>query len=261
MKTISRYYNHICTKKYQSLGFSRSRSTFARISGDVLQAFTLKCAQSVPTCSVDFGIFPLCLPQPVFLDAGGYELDEFIVELHEGSSGWTFDANSDESMMNCIESISQTIDSYLLPIFETCSDCKSALPELIKLEELFDRNRQKTLYLRGDSDSAVPWKERSLFDSRKYFMALKMHNLSYAQQYLNHQLDFYKNRLNSLDNSNSPRQPDIVREKILAKLALYSKQLEWLDSGDFGYFDDLLKSNEDQMHKFLATKYPKIRSS
>lgn len=261
MKTISRYFNHICTQKYQSLGFSRYKSTFARINGDVLQSFTLKYSRSVPTCSVDFGIFPLCLPQPIFLDAGGYALDEFIVELHERNSGWTYDACSEESMMNCIESITKAIDLYLLPFFETCSDCILSLPELIKLEELFDLNRQKKLHLRGDFDFAVPWQERSLFDPRKYYMALKAHNLSYAQQYLNHQVNFYKNRLKSFDNSNSPRQPDIVRDRFLAKLSLYSEQLEHLDSEDFDYFHDLLNSNENQMIQFLAAKYPKICSN
>lgn len=260
MKTISRYYNHVCTQKYQSLGFSRSKTTFARIRGDVLQVFSLKLSRSIPACSVEFGIFPLCLPQPIFLDAGGYTLDVFIVELHERSSGWTFDSSSEESVMNCIESITKAIDLYLLPFFETCCDCKTALPELIRLEELFDRNRQKTLHLRGDSDSAVPWQERSLFDSRKYYMALKSRNLSYAYQYLNYQINFYKTSLKAFDNPNSPRQPDIVRERFSTKLAAYLEQLERLGSGDFGYFDDLLNSNENQMQKFLANKYPKIFS-
>lgn len=258
MKTISRNFNYICTQKYQVLSFSRSKSTFARISEDVVQAFALKYSRSVPTCSVEFGIFPLCLPQPIFLDAGGYALDEFIIEQCEDSSGWTFDSCSDESMKNCIESLSNAIDLYLLPFFETCSDCQSALPGLIKLEELFDRNRQKRLQLRGDSDLAVPWQERSLFDSRKYYMALKSRNLSYAYQYINHQVNFYKTRLEAFDNPDSPRQPDIVRERFLTKLATYSEQLEWLDSGDFSYFDDLLKSNENQTLKYLADKYPKI---
>lgn len=260
MKIISKYYNHVCTQKYQSLGFSRSKSTFARMSGDVLQAFTLKYSRSVPICSLDFGVFPLCLPQPIFWDAGGYELDKFIIELHEKSSGWTFDAGSDQSMIDCIDAISEAIDMHLLPLFEKCSDCKSALPELIKLEELFDRNRQKTLYLRGDSDRAVPWQERSLFDSRKYFMALKSHNVSYAKQYLQHQVDFCETTLKEFDKPNSTRQPDVVRQRFLAKLSSYSEHLERLDSGDFSYFDDMLKSNENQMLKYLADKYPKICS-
>ena len=258
MKTIARNFNHICTQKYQALGFFRSRSTFARINEDVIQAFALKFSQSVPACSVEFGIFPLCLPQPIFLEAGGYELDGFIFEQCEDSLRWVFDSHSDESMKNCIESLSSAIDLYLMPFFETCCDCKSALPELINLEELFDRNRQRRLQLRGDYDSAVPWQERSLFDARKYFMALKSHNLSYAYQYLNHQVNFFKTRLEEFDNPNSPKQPDIVRERFLNKLAAYLEQLGWLDSGDFDKFDDLLNSNEKQMLKFLAAKYPKI---
>jgi hypothetical protein len=258
MKTISRYFNQSYSKKLQSLGFSRSKSTFVRIRGDVLQAFTLKHSRNIPTCSVDFGIFPLCLPQPVFLDAGGYMLDEFIVGLYEGSLGWIFDANSDDSMMNCIESISEALDLYLLPFFETCCNCNIALPELIKLEELFDYNRQKRLQLRGDSDSAVPLQERSLFDSRKYYMALKARNLPYAQQYLNYQIGFYKTRLISFDKPNSPRQPDVVKERFTAKLALYLEQLERLESGDFTFFDDLLNSNENQMLELLSAKFPKI---
>ena len=260
MKTISRHYIHNCSQKYQALGFFRSKLTFARISEDVVQAFDLKCSRFASTCSVEFGIFPLCLPQPIFLDAGGYALDEYIIEQHEDSSGWAFDPCSDESMRNCIESLSNAIDLYILPLFETCRNCKSALPELIKLEELFDRNRQVRLQIRGDSDLAVPWQERSLFDYRKYFMALKSRNLSYAYQHINHQINFYKTRLAAFDSPTSPKQPVSVRERFLTKLATYSEQLEWLDSGDFGCFDDLLKSNENKMLKYLADKYPYICS-
>ena len=192
MKKISKYFNYICTQKYGSLGFSKNKSTFIRIRGDILQTFTLECSQLAPTCSADFGIFPLCLPQPVYFDCGGYTLDKFIVEVYDG---WIFDSDSDESIMNCVESISQAIDSYLLPFFEKCCDCKTALPELIKLDELFDRNRQTILRLKGDSDLADPWHERSLFDSRKYYMSLKAHDWSYARKYLNFKVDFYKKRI------------------------------------------------------------------
>lgn len=260
MKTISRYYNHLCTKKYQLLGFSKSKSTFVRRRGDVLHAFTLKYSRGIPTCSVEFGVFPLCLPQPIFLDAGGYELDEFVVERHVESSGWTFDPNSDASMVNCVESISEAIDLYLLPFFEVCSDCKSGLTELVKLEEMFDCNRKKALYLMGVSDRAVPWQERSLFDPRKFFMALKSHNLCYSKRYLQHQVDFCETKLRQFDAPNSPRQPDGVRQRFSDKLALHLEYLAWLESGDFSYFDDLLKSNEKQMIEYLADKYPQICS-
>jgi len=260
MKSLSKYYNQICTKKYQILGFSRNKLTLIRMCEDIVQAFTFKFSQSTTTCTVDFGIFPLCMPVPIFLDEGGYGLEQFIVEQYEQNWGWTFDPNSDESMINCIKSISQAIDLYLLPIFDTCSDCKSALPELIKLEELFDRNRLKKLHLRGDSDCAIAWQERSLFDARKYYMALKSRNLVYAEQYLFHQIDYLQTSISSLNKPNSPRQPDIVKDRFSAKLALCLEQLERLNSGNLSYFEDLLNSNENQMRKYLAEKYPIIHN-
>lgn len=260
MKTIARYYNCICTPKYQALGFSRSRSTFARIIGDVLHVFSFKSSCDASTCSVEFGIFPLCLPQPIFLDAGGYALEEFIVDPPVESTGWTFDPHAEESVINCIYSISEAIDLYLLPFFEICSNCETALPELVKLEELFDQNRQIRLRQRGDFDSAVPWQERSLFDSRKYYMAIKAHNLPYAQQYLNHQINFCKTKLESFDKPDAPRQPDAVRQRFSRKLSSSLEHLQRLNAEDFCYFDDLLKSNECKMLEFLAGKYPRISS-
>ena len=260
MTTISRCYSRICTQKYRAIGFFKRRTTFARIRGDVIQTFSLKLSRRVPACSIEFGVFPLCLPQPIFLDAGGYALDEFIIEKHEDIGEWTFDHSSDKSMIYCIESLSKTIDLYLLPFFDVCDDCNSALPELIKLEELFDGNRQTRLQLRGDFDSALNWQERSLFDSRKYFMALKSRNLSYAYQYLNYQINFCKMKLEALDNPNASIQPDIVRERFSIRLAMHLEHLERLQSGKLGYFDALLNANENQMKKFLSTQYPKIFS-
>ena len=258
MKTLLKTFNRICTQKYKDFGFVRCNSFFARIKGDVIQTFRLKCSQYVPSCTVEFGMFPLCLPQPVYLFAGAYELDKFVIERHEYSSVWTFDPDSDESMEKSIESLTSAIDLYLIPFFDRCNDCKSALEELIKLEVLFEENRQKTLILIGGYDLAASWDERSLFDYRKYFMALKSHNLTYARQYLIHQINHHKSRLEEFDNPNFPEQPDCVRENFLTGLTEYLEQLDWIESGDFGKIDDILNYNEKQMHEFLVIKYPKI---
>lgn len=261
MKSVSSYYHQVCKQKYQPLGFLRSKSIYARIKGDVIQAFSLKRSQQVPTCTVEFGIFPLCLPQPFFLQAGGYELDQFVVEQYFRYGGWRFDPNSEESMKECVESMSGAMDLYLLPFFEKCSDCKSALSECIKLEELFEQNRLSVLQLRGTSDCAMPWEERSLFDGRKYYMALKSHNLSYAQRYLEHKVDYHDRSLKEFHAPNAPKQPESVIEKFAAARDSYAELLERLDSGDFAYFDDLLNSNEIQTREFLAVNYPKIQSN
>ncbi len=252
MKKISKYFNQICTQKYSSLGFSKNKSAFIRMRGDILQTFALECSHMAPTCSVNFGIFPLCLPQPVYFDCGEYTLDKFIVEVYDG---WIFDSKSDESIMNCVESISQAIDSYLLPFFEKCCDCKTALPELIKLDELFDRNRQTILRLIGTSDLAVSWQDRSLFDPGKYYMALKAHNWSYVRKYLYFKVDFYKERIKSFDSPGSPKQPKSIIERFLTSLSLHLKLLELLESEDFASFDEMIKLNEIQMYKLLGRKF------
>ena len=258
MKTLSKFFNRVCTQKYKVFGFVRCSSFYARIKGDIIQTFYLKHSQYVPSCTVTFGIIPLCLPQPHFLSAGAYELDKFVVELHKYSSLWTFDPDSDESMEKCIKSLTNAIDMYLIPFFDRCYDCKSALEELIKLEELFEENRQKILQLIGGSDMAAPWYERSLFDYKKYYMALKSHNLIYAHQYLIHQINSHKRRLEEFDNPNFPEQPDCVRERCLAGLKQNMEQLDWIESGDFGKFDDMLNNNEKQMYEFLSIKHSKI---
>ena len=258
MMTLTRKFNQICAQKYQPLGFIRSKSTFARIVGDVIQSFSLKFYRGAPVCTVEFQISPLCLPQPFYLEGGIYELDQFIVDQQIGGHGWMYNRHSDESINNCVELLSNAIDLYLLPFFEMCTDCETALAGCMKLEEALDCNRRKRLQLMGEADLAAPWQERSLFDYRKFYMALKSRNLSYACQYLKHQVDYCKIRLEALDKPNSPKQPDGVRERFLAKLTKDSAQLQWLESGDLGKFEDLVNSNESQMREFLASNYPKI---
>ena len=256
----SKYFADNCTQKYQALGFVKCRSVFARISGDVIQTFYLKWSYISRAYSVEFRESPLCMPQPFFLDAGSYELDEFIQHHVDrvDREGWTFDKDSDESVEHCIDSISNTMDLYLIPFFEACTDCKSSLLELLKLEELFDRNRRTMLHLKGMSDKAAPWQERSLFDYIKFYMALKSHNISYAYLFLNHKVNYFTTNLKNLDDPNYPRQPDHVREGYMTKLATCLEQLAWLDSGNFSNFENMLNSNEKQMIEFLAEKHPKI---
>ena len=210
MIPISKMWDHIFTPKYQPQGFSKCKLSFARIKGDILQVFSLKQRQNPLAYTIDFGIFPLCASLPVFLDCGGYDMRAFRVELLANGSGWVFDSKSNESKKQCLETISQTIDSYLIPLFDRCSDCKTTLFELIKLEELFDLNRQEALYYLGDSDCAIPQNERSVFDSRKYFMALKAHDYSYAHSFLQRMVNYYDVKVKCFHSENSPQQPATV---------------------------------------------------
>ena len=254
MTTIQKQFNQVCSKKYVPLGFLRKKGTFVRLRGDVLQSFSLKHFKDLPYCSVDFGVTPLCLPQPFFLNAGAYRLNQFNIPISE----WPYDAKSAESIIQCVESMSEAIDLHMLPFFEMCCDCRSALPELIKLEELFDRNRIETLRLLGGYDSAAPLEERSLCDYRKYYMALKANDFSYARQYLEFQVDLHKKSLKEFDDPSYPQQPQGVIERFLHALRMHSSHLEHLNAGDLQFFSGMLAANEQETCRFLSTNYPKI---
>lgn len=255
MKSLLRYYSSICVPKYQRLGFSKHNVTLARIYGETLQVFSLKCPRNTSICSVDFGIIPLCMPGPVVLEVGGYNLDMFVLKQYVKYAGWAYDFRSKESIVSCIQAVSNTIDIYLLPILERCRDCETTLSELICLEELFDCNRKKALALQGILDSAVSWQDRSLFDSRKYYMALKARNFDYARKYLHHQVNFYKGKLELFGNLDSPKQPPAVWEGILSKLEVCTQQLHLIDSGEFNKLENFLNSNETQMRSFLLSTF------
>ena len=208
---------------------------------------------------MQFAVSPLCMPYPIHIDTGVYELDQFMAGMHEERLGWVYDKNSEDSMIACVQSISNAIDIYLLPFFDSCCDCKSSLEEMIKLEKLLDNNRKQWLHRIGEQDKAAPLQELSLFDSRKYYMALKSNNWNYAYQYLDHQIKSCKSSLKSFDDPNGPKQPNIVKERYIQSLAEYSEQMDKLQSQDYCYFIKLVDYNEKQMKEFLATKYPKLR--
>lgn len=261
MKSALRYYNKICVPKYQSLGFYKNNATLVRNKGNILQSFTFKQTKRSQTCSVEFGFFPMCMPTPIFLDTGGYELGAFDVDTLLCGSEWRYSSNEINSIIECVEAISTCLDTHLIPLFDKCNSCEETLNELLRLEELFDTNRKAALHLVGDSDCASHWLERSMFDSKKYYMALKSHNMSYAKRYLCYQVNYYKNKLDFFESASSPAQPTRVIERFHNQLSLYSEHLEKLTSGNFDFFDEMLNFNECQMLNYIASQYPKLSSN
>lgn len=149
MKSITRYFNKVCAEKYGPLGFSKTRTefdkkqiVFFRISEDVIQSFTLKRFRGVPICTVEFEIDPLCAGAPIYLGVGD-ELDRFSVEQHAKYGGWKYQPLVEQSVVECVNAMSETMDKYLIPLFDRCVNCAAALPELIKTEELFEKTGLK----------------------------------------------------------------------------------------------------------------------
>lgn len=260
MKSITRYFNKVCAEKYGPLGFSKTRTefdkkqiVFFRISEDVIQSFTLKRFRGVPICTVEFEIDPLCAGAPIYLGVGD-ELDRFSVEQHAKYGGWKYQPLVEQSVVECVNAMSETMDKYLIPLFDRCVNCAAALPELIKTEELFEKNRIEVLCLEGRIDCATSiGQEDMLFDDRKYYMALKSHDLAYARKYLRFQISYREKKLKKTNNSDS------VRERFSCNLNRAREQLKQLESAGFDYFDPLLSKNEDEARKYLAEQYPQIR--
>ena len=263
MLSISKVYGSICKKKYQALGYSNEKgNTFARIKNDVLQVFSLKKYENLPIVTIEFGIIPLCMSLPTALTSNfpilsmiSYRLDQFFAELLANDEGWRYLPNSNASMHACVVSLTQAIDSYLIPLLERCVDCSSSLIELIKLEKMFDDNRLNALALLGEKDTAKPWENESLFDTKKYFMALKSGDYIYAHKFLTHQVDFFSCEVQKSLHTN---QPPIVLERISQKLSYYCEQLRILQSGNRGYFEKLVQTNEETMKTMLRARYPKL---
>ena len=135
------------------------------------------------------------------------------------------------------------------------------LEELRKIEELFEGNRQKVLHLRGESDCAIPWEERSLFDSRKYYMALKAQDLLYSRQYLCHQIASHEKMLNAFNCPTSPKQPESVKVGLGERLIQYADELKQVEAGNWEYFNKIICFNEEMMKTYITTKYPNIWNS
>ena len=64
-----------------------------------------------------------------------------------------------------------------------------------------------------ECDFAKPLQIRSLFDDRKYYMALKSKNLSYAKMYMIHQVEDCSIKVEEFNNSFDNKQPDVVIQR------------------------------------------------
>ena len=226
MRQVEKCFNMHSSSKYKESGFRKKNLTFARISDDTVQAFTFEKVRYDHACTVEFGIWPLCMPTPLYLDAGSYRLNEVIVSAQPEVLAWTFDPHSDESIHNCVESVLKAIDCVLLPFFDVCKNSQTALNELIKIEEKIENNRLNILQRLGDSDCARPWQERSLFDPKKYYIALKSQNYSYAHRFLSQQILWYTQELRKIERNEGVHQPEIVKVRFEAALAKYQEHMD-----------------------------------
>jgi len=183
MDYLIKTYIDACTPELIKCGFARKNKAFVRVVNDVMQNISIEKLRSGRTCRVRFSIVPLCLRiEKEYIADGVYSryLRQFELANSREYDDWEYDPKSEESMDKCVLEIIRYIKSYLLPLFDRANSCKTALPELIKLEKLFNDIRLEGLRIAGREDRASPGAELNLIDSVKYYMALKIGDYDFA---------------------------------------------------------------------------------
>ena len=245
MNYLFKNYYESCKATFSQYGFKKKNGAFARVVNDIMQNFAIEKLKSGRACRVEFAIIPLCLRiEKEYISGGVYShyLKKFEIVSWTLFDSWEYDKNSEASMDACLEEIMRYLTSYLLPFFERANSCETALPELIKLERLFNDNRMEILRISGIEDRADPGTEFLISDCVKYYMALKNGDYGLAlksrQALLQQNLDAYNSMAEGgyLTEENRMR-----REKGLETLR---DEIDHLSANDIGYFQRLLEENE-----------------
>lgn len=245
MDLFSSQYRTKCEQAVSHQGFSRKKDVFIRVVNDVCQSFYMEQLNRGPcekVCRIGFSV--LSLGQKVDVrrvenGVGLYYLRKF--EICDGTEidGWRYKLNP-EDISSCIEEILRYLEKYLIPFFERANCSEKAFFELIALEKLFNNNRIAYLKLNGREDLAGSGAELNLFDSAKYYMALKNGNHSYAKKRLSALLDL---NLMSYENEKRNLSEDVLADRRRSIQQLL-EEVVLLETGNVGYFQHLIEENE-----------------
>jgi hypothetical protein len=128
MDYLMKNYLEKCKAEVSFYGFRRKGKAFVRVVNDVMQIFESEKIQT-GLCLGELRKFELPDISLVSLWSSGPRLD-----------AWEYDSKLEENMDACVEDIIRYLDKHLLPFFERANSCETALPEWIKLEQLFYDN-------------------------------------------------------------------------------------------------------------------------
>ena len=256
MKSINKIFTEICMHKYAHLGFIQKKTTFIRINNDLVQSFSLKKSSYVSSCTIEFGLCPLCHPQPIYFDVGPLNLEEYIVRNDLFKSVWMYNRQDEDEIYKCVENMMAAFDTYAIPLFEQSVDCGTALCALALLEKKRNETRaQERSIFRLDKPANEL--QRKLYDSRYYYLSLKAKDISFAKKFLNHNLLITKDDLYQCNFPPYNKMED-RKMRIIDNLQHYTEHLEQLESKNWSYFEDLLANNEAVMLTELSKSYPKL---
>lgn len=163
---------------------------------------------------------------------------------------WEYDPTSQSSTYACVDEIARYVKVYLIPFFERANSCRSALPELLELEQRFSDKRNATPPLPSTADMDVSHHICNLHDSVKYYMALKNGNYLFALESRKALERLNAASLRSMDERGYLTEKDRARREQL--LAVLRKEIAHLEQRDTAYFQQLIRENEAYSRKCLA---------
>lgn len=245
---------NFCTKIFiqfskavlSSHGFKRTNASYIRVVNDVIQVIRFEVLSSGRACRVVFSAIPLCIGidrKSIISCPYCHELRRFEPTAGLLLCGWEYDRKAEESIHACMAEIMRYIETYLLPFFDRANSCRTALPELIALEQRFLDNRKISLAWAGMTDHAQPGMVPNLLDSAKRYMALKNGDYEFAEKYFTALVQ------QNIQSYQSVLEGGYLSEEALrgreARIKKLQEEIALLKARDTDYFDRLLQENEN----------------
>lgn len=219
MDYFLKQYKKICKEQFSGYVFKSYKNNHYRIINDVFQSFELHRSVYGDSCTVHFGVLPMCRTSPI--DAS--TCPAMHLKMFENDFSWfPYDNKSEESINDCVNELKQYMIKYLMDFFKASDNCKNAYKELCSLEQKVFKT------IRYNS-----WDNLCL--------ALKINDYSAALQHLN------AIRENITEDS-------IKKGRMENRLQLIERMEHDLKSGNTEPIDEFIHINEQRNLRLIADR-------
>lgn len=226
MDLFLKTYVEVCKKEFTKYGFKKMGKNFFRVENDVIQNFNLHRSRYGRSCTVEFGIIPLCykIEKTVIKNGlGPYNLRMF----EDSMEWWDYDRDSSESIVSCVNELVDYIKKYLIPFFERGNDCFDAYREICILEKSVSKPFKNAI---------------SMDDYLKYCMTLKIADYNAALAHLKAIEEQWVDAYNSMNEGGYMTKE--YAKNTEEQLKKYRKEIEAISNRDMEYISNFIAENE-----------------